>query len=156
MRSSWALQICLLWRRLKSDIIALFNFLRRASGVGGAELFYLESSDRTHGYGLKDIRGCLDWTFGSISLLGVWSNAETGFLEWWSMPWASQMFRRNLDNGVNILQHLHLQWWWSGSWCRLSLEVPSSCNYSSLFTFIHTAAKVAVVFKLCILRPTPS
>lgn len=73
-------------RRLRGDSIALYSFLRRASGVGGAEIFYLESSDRMHGYGSKHIRGGLDWTFGSISLPKSWSNTETGFLERWSMP----------------------------------------------------------------------
>lgn len=56
-------------RRLRGDIFALYSFLRRASGVRGAELFYLGCRDRMHGYGSKHIRRCLDLTFGSISLL---------------------------------------------------------------------------------------
>lgn len=43
-------------RRLKGDCIALCSFLRWASGVEGAELFYLRSSDKMHGYGSKHIR----------------------------------------------------------------------------------------------------
>ncbi|KAK4826204.1 hypothetical protein QYF61_006148 [Mycteria americana] len=36
-------------RRLRGSLIALYSFLRRGSGEGGAELFSLGSSDRTHG-----------------------------------------------------------------------------------------------------------
>ncbi|KAK4816047.1 hypothetical protein QYF61_011055 [Mycteria americana] len=33
-------------RRLRDDLVALYSFLRRGSGEGGAELFSLGSSDR--------------------------------------------------------------------------------------------------------------
>jgi len=39
--------------RLRDDLIVLYSFLRRGSGEGGAELFYLEFSDSTHGNGSK-------------------------------------------------------------------------------------------------------
>ncbi|GAB0209988.1 hypothetical protein GRJ2_003464500 [Grus japonensis] len=40
-------------RRLRGDLIAVYGFLRRGSGKGGADLFSLISSGRTHGNGSK-------------------------------------------------------------------------------------------------------
>jgi len=38
-------------RRLRGYLLALYSFQWRGSGEGGAELFSLESSDRTRGNG---------------------------------------------------------------------------------------------------------
>ncbi|KAK4819776.1 hypothetical protein QYF61_011376 [Mycteria americana] len=44
-------------RRLRGNLIALYSFLKRRSGEGGAELLSLGSSDRTHGNGSKLCQG---------------------------------------------------------------------------------------------------
>ncbi|KAK4829363.1 hypothetical protein QYF61_003290 [Mycteria americana] len=44
-------------RRLRSNLIALYSFLRRGSGEGGADPFSLVSSDRMRGNGSKRDQG---------------------------------------------------------------------------------------------------
>ena len=69
-------------RRLRGDLTALYSFLRRGSGEGGADLFSLGPSDRMRANGSKLHQGrFIDRTLGSISLPRGWSNTATGFLE---------------------------------------------------------------------------
>jgi len=44
-------------RRIRDALTALYSFLRRGHGEGGADLFSLVSSDRTHGKGSELCQG---------------------------------------------------------------------------------------------------
>lgn len=73
-------------RRLKGHF---FIFLKWGSGEGGAELVSLGSSDSKCGNSSKPPhQERLDWTLGSFSLPGRWSNTGTDFLERWLMAQA--------------------------------------------------------------------
>jgi len=63
--------------RLRGDLIALYSFLRRGPGEGGAEQFSLVSSTGCMAMAQSCARGGLDWALGSISLLRGWSNTGT-------------------------------------------------------------------------------
>ncbi|KAK4808598.1 LOW QUALITY PROTEIN: hypothetical protein QYF61_009901 [Mycteria americana] len=50
----WVRILCLSsLERLRGNLIALYSFLRRASGEGGADLFSLVATDRTHRNGSR-------------------------------------------------------------------------------------------------------
>ena len=108
-------------RSLWGSLIALYSFLRRGSGEGGAERFSLGSRDPVTGrVGMAQscIRGGLDWTLGSISLLRGWSNTETGFLERWSMPHPCQCLRGIWTMPLRTCFNFWSALKWSGSWTR--------------------------------------
>ena len=56
-------------KRLRGDLIALYSFLRRGSGEGGADLFSRYPVTGCVGMVQSCTKGGLDWTLGSISLL---------------------------------------------------------------------------------------
>ncbi|KAK4831714.1 hypothetical protein QYF61_018766 [Mycteria americana] len=129
--------------------MALYSFLRRGRGEGGAELLSLGSSDRMHGNGspvksreldsiilmgpfqleiFYDSRGVSDWTLGSISLLRGWSNTGIGFLERQSMPQACQCLRGTQTMPLITCFDFWSALKWSGSWTRWSLsQRPGAC-----------------------------
>lgn len=77
-----------------------YSFKRRGSGEGGAALFSLGSSDKTHGSGLKLHQGRLDIRkhFFGERVVKNWNSLL--FLERLSMPQAAS-FKRHLDNYLN-------------------------------------------------------
>jgi len=88
-------------RRLRADLIALYSFLRRGRGDGGAELFSLVSSDRMLGNGSKLHQGRFK--------LGI---EKHFFTEWVVKHWnglpkkvvnapSQSVFKRHLDNALN-------------------------------------------------------
>ena len=88
-------------RRLRSDLIALCSFLRRASGEGGADLVSLGSSDRMCGNGAKLCQGRfrLDIRehFFTGRVVKHWNRLPREVV---SAPSLS-MFKRRLGNALN-------------------------------------------------------
>ncbi|KAK4823652.1 hypothetical protein QYF61_005004 [Mycteria americana] len=88
-------------RRLRGDLIALYSFLRRRSGEGGADLFSLVSSDRMCGNGSKlclrrfrlDIRRHLF----TKRVVKHWNRLPREVVDAPSLP----VLKRHLDNALN-------------------------------------------------------
>ncbi|KAK4828572.1 hypothetical protein QYF61_027662 [Mycteria americana] len=93
-------------RRLRGDLIPFYSFLRRGSGEGGAELFSLVSSDRTHGNGskLRQGRFRLDIRkhFFTKRLVKHWNRLPREMVDAPSLS----VFKRHLDNALNNMLHL--------------------------------------------------
>ena len=108
-------------RRLRGDLIALYSFLRRGSGEGGAELFSLVPSARTCGNGSKLHHGTFRLDMKNHFFTKGCPNPGTGFLERWSMPQACQCLR-----GIWTMPLMTcfsfwsaLKWSGSGTWSLL-------------------------------------
>ncbi|KAK4814670.1 hypothetical protein QYF61_024806 [Mycteria americana] len=88
-------------RRLRGNLFALYSFLRRGSGEGGADLFSLVSSERTCGNGSKLHQGRfrldIRMHFFTKRVVKHWNWLTREMVDAPSLS----VFKRHLDNALN-------------------------------------------------------
>ena len=90
-------------RRLRGDLVALCSFLRRGRREGGADLFSLLSSDRTHGNGSKVRQGTfrrdLRKHFFTERVVKHWNGLPREVVDAPSLS----VFKRRVDNALSSM-----------------------------------------------------
>jgi len=91
-------------RKLRGNFIALYSFLRRGRGVGGADLFSLVPSERTHRNGSNLCQGTfrLDFRkhFSTKRVVKHWNRLPRDVVDAPSLS----LFKRHLDNALNNMR----------------------------------------------------
>ncbi|KAK4826389.1 LOW QUALITY PROTEIN: hypothetical protein QYF61_008060, partial [Mycteria americana] len=94
-------------RRLRGDLIALYNYLKGGCREVGVGLFSQVTSDRTRGNGLKLHQGeTLDWILGNFSSLKGLSSIGTGCPGKWLS--SLEVFKRSLDEVLRDMGRFRL------------------------------------------------